>query len=63
MAICFNKNRDIITDVTQSEDCPSSPNPFSHEGRRGVKAKFKVFLFPSPSMGEGLGVRVLGSSA
>jgi len=42
---------------------PSSPNPFSHEGRRGAKIRFKVFLFPSPSMGEGLGVRVLKTSA
>jgi len=25
----------VNSDVTWSEDCPSSPNPFSHEGRRG----------------------------
>jgi len=39
---------------------PSSPNPFSHAGRRGARL---VFWFPSPLMGEGLGVRVLGDSA
>jgi hypothetical protein len=52
-------NDKLITDVTQREDLPSSPSPFSQSGRRGVKKVFGFFLSPSPFLGEGLGVRVL----
>lgn len=52
-----------LTHFTQIENLPSSPAPFSQEGRRGVRDIFGFFLSPSPSLGEGLGVRVLKPSA
>jgi len=39
-----------LTDITQSEDSPSSPNPFSHVGRRGARL---VFLVPLALNGRG----------
>jgi hypothetical protein len=52
-----------LTHLTQIENLPSSPAPFSPLGRRGVRDIAGFFLSPSPSLGEGLGVRVLKPSA
>ncbi len=40
-------------------DQPSSPSPFSQEGRRGTR----LIQSPSPYLGEGFRVRVLGKVA
>jgi len=53
---------------------PSSPNPFSHQGRRGARMLqspspalgegFRVRVFiPPPALGEGFRVRVFGNVA
>jgi hypothetical protein len=44
----------IVTDVTWSEDLPSSPNPFSRSGRRGAREFIEVcFLVPLSLFGRG----------
>jgi len=57
----IGKVKEVLFILTGGSVSPSSPNPFSHQGRRGTITSGiplpSSFLLPSPLVGEGLGVR------